>query len=113
MTSSLPITTLFLDIGGVLLTNGRDRGMRILASEKFGLDLAEMDERHHLTFDTDEEVKPSLSGWLKDWAAIAVTDPRRKLLSDSGLRCSNNSLVSSVGKALQSRWRLQDDRTCS
>ena len=64
MTSSLPITTLFLDIGGVLLTNGWDRGMRILASEKFGLDYAEMDERHHLTFDTYEEGKLSLDEYL-------------------------------------------------
>lgn len=64
MTSSLPITTLFLDIGGVLLTNGWDRGMRILASEKFGLDYTEMDERHHLTFDTYEEGKLLLDEYL-------------------------------------------------
>lgn len=64
MTSSSPITTLFLDIGGVLLTNGWDRGMRILASEKFGLDYEEMNERHHLTFDTYEEGKLSLDEYL-------------------------------------------------
>jgi putative hydrolase of the HAD superfamily len=59
------ITTLFLDIGGVLLTNGWDRGIRTLASEKFGLDYKEMDERHHLTFDTYEEGKLSLDEYLK------------------------------------------------
>ncbi len=64
MTSSSPITTLFLDIGGVLLTNGWDRGIRRLASEKFGLDYAEMDERHHLTFDTYEQGKLSLDEYL-------------------------------------------------
>jgi len=64
MTPSSPITTLFLDIGGVLLTNGWDRGIRILASEKFGLDYEEMDERHHLTFDTYEEGKLSLDEYL-------------------------------------------------
>ena len=64
MISSSPITTLFLDIGGVLLTNGWDRGMRMLASEKFGLDYEEMDERHHLTFDTFEEGKLSLDEYL-------------------------------------------------
>ena len=58
------ITTLFLDIGGVLLTNGWDRGIRILASEKFGLDYEEMDERHHLTFDTYEEGKLNLDEYL-------------------------------------------------
>src|SRR6476620_12625156 len=61
---SSPITTLFLDIGGVLLTNGWDRGMRKLASKKFGLDYEEMDERHHLTFDTYEEGKLSLDEYL-------------------------------------------------
>jgi putative hydrolase of the HAD superfamily len=60
-----PITTLFLDIGGVLLTNGWDRGMRVLASKKFGLDYEEMDERHHLTFDTYEEGKLSLDEYLE------------------------------------------------
>ena len=64
MSLSSPITTLFLDIGGVLLTNGWDRGIRILASEKFGLDYTEMDERHHLTFDTYEEGKLSLDEYL-------------------------------------------------
>ncbi len=64
MTPTSPITTLFLDIGGVLLTNGWDRGIRTLASEKFGLDYKEMDERHHLTFDTYEEGKLSLDEYL-------------------------------------------------
>ena len=64
MTPSFPITTLFLDIGGVLLTNGWDRGIRTTASKKFGLDYAEMDERHHLTFDTYEEGKLSLDEYL-------------------------------------------------
>ena len=64
MTPTSPITTLFLDIGGVLLTNGWDRGIRTLASEKFGLEYQEMDERHHLTFDTYEEGKLSLDEYL-------------------------------------------------
>jgi len=64
MTASASITTLFLDIGGVLLTNGWDRGIRTLASEKFGVDYKEMDERHHLTFDTYEEGKLSLDEYL-------------------------------------------------
>lgn len=59
------ITTLFLDIGKVLLTNGWDRDGRRLAAEKFGLDFAAMDERHHLTFDTYEEGKLSLDDYLQ------------------------------------------------
>jgi putative hydrolase of the HAD superfamily len=64
MNSASPITTLFLDIGGVLLTNGWDHQERTLAAEKFNLDYAEMNERHHLTFDTYEEGKLSLDEYL-------------------------------------------------
>ena len=60
----MTISTLFLDIGGVLLTNGWDRNARRLAGETFGLDCEEMDERHHLTFDTYEEGKLSLDEYL-------------------------------------------------
>ena len=59
-----PITTLFLDIGGVLLTNGWDRAARKRAAENFNLDLDELNERHHLTFDTYEEGKLSLDAYL-------------------------------------------------
>jgi len=58
------ITTLFLDIGGVLLTNGWDHNIRRHAAEKFNLDYNEMNERHHLTFDTYEEGKLSLDEYL-------------------------------------------------
>ena len=57
-------TTLFLDIGGVLLTNAWDRKTRKRAAEKFGLDYEEMEERHHLTFDTYEEGKLTLDEYL-------------------------------------------------
>ncbi len=60
-----PITTLFLDIGGVLLTNGWDRSMRRAAAEKFGLDYDELNERHHLTSDTYELGKLSLAKYLE------------------------------------------------
>lgn len=58
------ITCLFLDIGGVLLTNGWDRHMRRSAAEKFELDFDDMDERHHLTFGTYEEGDLSLDEYL-------------------------------------------------
>ena len=63
-TPSSHITTLFLDIGGVLLNNGWDRGLRRKAAETFRLDYEEMDERHHLTFGTYEEGKLSLYEYL-------------------------------------------------
>ena len=56
--------TLFTDIGGVLLNNGWDRKKRAAAVEKFHLDATEVDERHHLTFDTYEEGKLSLDEYL-------------------------------------------------
>lgn len=60
-----PVTTLFLDIGGVLLSNGWGRSSRKLAAEHFKLDLAELNERHHLTFDTYEIGKISLDEYLE------------------------------------------------
>jgi putative hydrolase of the HAD superfamily len=64
MNPSSKIKTLFLDIGGVLLTSGWDRATRIQAAGKFGLDQEEMNERHHLTFDTYESGKLSLDEYL-------------------------------------------------
>lgn len=58
------IRTLFLDIGGVLLTNGWGRTSRKEAVKKFGLDDTEIEERHHLTFDTYEEGKLTLDQYL-------------------------------------------------
>lgn len=58
------IKTLFLDIGGVLLTNAWGRASRKLAAEKFSLDILEMDERHHLCFDTYEMGKLSMDDYL-------------------------------------------------
>jgi putative hydrolase of the HAD superfamily len=64
MSIAPPITTLFVDIGGVLLTNGWDRPARLRASQIFHLDYAELEERHHLTFDTYEEGKLALDEYL-------------------------------------------------
>ena len=73
------ITTLFLDLGGVLLSNGWDRTSRKRAAEKFGIDLVEMDERHHLSFGTYEEGKLS----LEDYLSRAVFYEERPFSRDS------------------------------
>ncbi|MFZ1757080.1 MAG: HAD family phosphatase [Caldilineaceae bacterium] len=65
MKNTNAITTLFVDIGGVLLTNGWDRLARGRAAAHFQLDVAEMQERHHLTFDTYEEGKLTLAEYLE------------------------------------------------
>jgi putative hydrolase of the HAD superfamily len=58
------ISTLFLDIGGVLLTNGWDRPSRRLAAKTFDLDVKEMESRHQLNFATFEEGKLTLEEYL-------------------------------------------------
>ena len=64
MKKATAITCVFLDIGGVLLTNGWDRQARKRAATNFKLDLAEMEDRHHLTFETYEEGKLTLEEYL-------------------------------------------------
>ena len=62
--SSAPVTALFLDVGGVMLTNGWDRKSRQAAATKFGLNLDELNDRHRMTFDTYESGKLSLDEYL-------------------------------------------------
>lgn len=64
MRQAKPIHTLFLDIGGVLLTDGWNTKSRKLAAKTFKLDHAEMEERHHLTFDTFEMGELTLKEYL-------------------------------------------------
>jgi putative hydrolase of the HAD superfamily len=64
MKKATAITCVFLDIGGVLLTNGWDHHARKRAATNFKLRLAEMEDRHHLTFDTYEEGKLTLEEYL-------------------------------------------------
>jgi HAD superfamily hydrolase (TIGR01509 family) len=64
MKHSGDITTLFLDIGGVLLSDGWDHNARKRAAAAFHVGLAEMEDRHHLTFDTYEEGKLTLEQYL-------------------------------------------------
>ena len=64
MSSTIAIKALFLDIGGVLLTNGWDRNSRAAAAKKFGIDANEMNERHKVIFDAYESGKMSLDEYL-------------------------------------------------
>ena len=60
----MKITTLFLDIGEVLLTNGWDENARNNAIAHFKLDANEFNDRHHLAFDAYEEGKLTLHEYL-------------------------------------------------
>jgi putative hydrolase of the HAD superfamily len=64
MKKSAPIKTLFVDIGGVLLTNGWDHLARRRAAKHFKLNWAEFEERHGLNFETHEEDKITFKEYL-------------------------------------------------
>ncbi len=64
MKKSNAITHLFLDIGGVLLTDGWDHHARKRAATNFELKWAEIEARHHLIFATYEEGKFTLEDYL-------------------------------------------------
>jgi putative hydrolase of the HAD superfamily len=74
-----PITTLFLDIGGVLLTNGWDTALRKKTAVNFGVDYEELDHRHRVTYDTYEEGKMTLETYLRQ---IIFYEPRDYTVED-------------------------------
>ena len=59
------IRALFWDNGGVILTNGWDRGSRNAAVEKFHLDWADFEDRHELMLDAFEKGEVSLDEYLR------------------------------------------------
>jgi putative hydrolase of the HAD superfamily len=63
--SSQRVTTLFLDIGGVFLTDGWGQRSRALAAVKFGFPYGEISRRHDMTFGTYEEGKITLEEYLQ------------------------------------------------
>lgn len=101
-------THLFTDLGGVLLTNGWDRGLRKLVAAHFGIDAAEMDERHHLTYDTYEAGKISLSEYLRRvvfWKPLPFTEQQVVDFMLAQARCFPEMIE--LVKAVKSRHRLR------
>ena len=72
------IKALFLDIGGVLLTNGWGHQSRLRAAKHFGFDFDEFNARHLAIFDTYESGKMS----LEDYLALAVFYQSRNFTMD-------------------------------
>jgi putative hydrolase of the HAD superfamily len=64
MKKTTAISCAFLDIGGVLLTDGWDHLARKRAATNFKLEWAEMENRHQLTFEIFEEGKITLEEYL-------------------------------------------------
>ncbi len=58
------ISTLFVDIGGVLLTDGWGITSRKRAAQEFSLDFAEMEARHQIMFETYELGKIDLEEYI-------------------------------------------------
>ena len=58
------ITTLFWDIGGVILTNGWDRSSRKEAAAAFHLDWEEFQDRHDLSFPAFDSGQITLNEYL-------------------------------------------------
>lgn len=56
---------LFLDVGGVLLTNGWDHGARARAVDRFGLDAEELEARHEGVVDAFETGRLTLEDYLE------------------------------------------------
>ena len=71
--SATPIRALFLDIGGVLLSNGWDHGMRRHAAEHFGLDYDSFALRHEAAVPPLELDRITLDQYL-DW--VVFNEPR-------------------------------------
>jgi putative hydrolase of the HAD superfamily len=61
----LEITTLFWDLGGVVLSNAWDREIRRLAVDKFHLDWEEFEERHELLLHGFETGEVTLDQYLQ------------------------------------------------
>jgi putative hydrolase of the HAD superfamily len=64
MKKATGITCVFLDIGGVLLTDGWDHLARRRAAKNFKLEWAEMESRHQLVFEIFEEGKITMEEYL-------------------------------------------------
>ena len=64
MKEKAEIKYLFVDIGGVLLSDGWVHEFRKLAAKKFDLNLEEFEKRHNQSFDTYEEGKLTIKEYL-------------------------------------------------
>jgi putative hydrolase of the HAD superfamily len=64
MKKATAITCVFLDIGGVLLTDGWGHASRKLAAKAFDLNPKEMENRHNQAFDTYELGKLTIEEYL-------------------------------------------------
>ncbi len=96
---------LFLDVGGVLLTNGWDHESRQAAAEKFGLNYADMENLHNLIFPVYEIGSISLDEYLD---TVVFNHPRNFTREDF------KSFIFSESKELPDllQWLIQWKSNC-
>jgi putative hydrolase of the HAD superfamily len=103
-----PITTLFVDVGGVLLTNGWDHHARRRAARRFHLNYAEMEDRHVLNFAAHEEGRGTFQEYLNRMVfykkrSFTRSEFRRFIFSQSKLYPEMIALV----RALKTQYGLR------
>jgi putative hydrolase of the HAD superfamily len=69
-----PYKAIFTDVGGVIATNGWDTALRERMVKHFSLNQQEVDDRHHLMFDSYERGNLSLEEYLK-WTVFYEPRP--------------------------------------
>lgn len=69
-----PYKAIFTDVGGVIATNGWDTPLRERMVERFSLNQKEVDDRHHLMFDSYERGKLTFEDYLK-WTVFYEPRP--------------------------------------
>jgi putative hydrolase of the HAD superfamily len=105
---STPPTCLFVDIGGVLLTNGWDHLARKRAAKHFGLKWGDVEHRHHLTFEAYEVGRLTLEQYLTlvifhDKRPFSRADYRRFMFAQSR---ANPDMIALV-RRLKARYGLK------
>ena len=97
------ITTLFLDIGGVLLSDGWNRMARKKAAVHFKLDHDLMEDQHHITVETFELGKITLDEYLNrvvffDKQVFTVTDFITFMFAQSSAHSEMLTLITRLKK---------------
>jgi hypothetical protein len=87
MRKATAFACVFVDVGGVLLTDGWDHHARKRAARTFNLKWAEMEERHVLTFETYEQGKLTLEEYL---GQVVFYQRRTQRVSDSQVQAGQS-----------------------
>ncbi len=97
------ITTLFWDVGGVLLTNGWDRSQRQRAVERFGLEEEEFEARHEKLVEPLEAGQINLGAYLEQTVfyklrPFSKEEFRRFLFAQSDARPESLAVVEEMAR---------------